>query len=98
MDITDIRKEFTTRAASVPAIGKKLKMLIDDQPVIIDGTGEVNEVRGDDEVADCTIAMSMDSFIKTVKGELNPMMAVMTGKIKVKGDMALAMKLKDLLS
>ncbi len=98
MDISDIRKEFASRASSVPAIGKKLKLMIDDEPVIVDGTGSENQVRGVDEDADCTIAMSMDSFLKTVKGELNPMMAVMTGKIKVKGDMALAMKLKDLLS
>jgi putative sterol carrier protein len=30
-------------------------------------------------------------------GELNPMMAVMSGKVKIKGDMGLAMKLQSLI-
>jgi putative sterol carrier protein len=32
-----------------------------------------------------------------MRGELNPVGAFMTGKVKVAGDMALAMKLLDLL-
>ena len=35
--------------------------------------------------------------MKLVKGELNPMMAVMTGKVKIKGDMGVAMKLQSLV-
>jgi putative sterol carrier protein len=30
-------------------------------------------------------------------GSLNPMMAIMSGKIKVKGDMSVAMKLQSML-
>jgi putative sterol carrier protein len=30
-------------------------------------------------------------------GDLNPMMAVMTGKVKISGDMTVAMKLQNLL-
>jgi putative sterol carrier protein len=32
-----------------------------------------------------------------LNGDLNPMMAVMTGKVKISGDMSVAMKLQNLL-
>lgn len=40
-----------------------------------------------------TITMQDDDLIKLFQGQLNPLMAFMTGKIKVKGDMTLAQKL-----
>jgi putative sterol carrier protein len=42
------------------------------------------------------IATSSADFLKLVNGELNPMMAAMTGKLKVSGDMSFAMKLTSL--
>ena len=47
--------------------------------------------------ADCTIAATEENFTALLKGELNPMMAVMTGKVKISGDMSVAMKLQNLL-
>ncbi len=38
-----------------------------------------------------------DDFIALVNGKLNPMMAFMQGKIKVKGEMGLALKLQAIL-
>ena len=43
-----------------------------------------------------TITIGEDDFTKLVGGELNPMTAFMTGKLKVKGDMGAAMKLQKL--
>ncbi|MBL0023782.1 MAG: SCP2 sterol-binding domain-containing protein [Saprospiraceae bacterium] len=37
------------------------------------------------------------NLLQLKNGELNPMMAVMSGKIKIKGDMGLAMKLQSLI-
>lgn len=31
----------------------------------------------------CTVKSSTDNFMKLVKGELNPMMAIMMGKVKI---------------
>ena len=50
------------------------------------------------EDADCLIIVSPENFMALVKGELNPMMAMMTGKVKIKGDMGVAMKLQSLIS
>jgi putative sterol carrier protein len=46
--------------------------------------------------ADCTITTSSETFMKIAKGEQNPTVAYMSGKLKVKGDMGQAMKLQKL--
>jgi putative sterol carrier protein len=46
--------------------------------------------------ADVTITVSDENFVRLVQGELNPMTAYMTGKLKVNGDMGAAMKLQKL--
>jgi putative sterol carrier protein len=43
-----------------------------------------------------SVATSSADFLKLVRGELNPMMAAMTGKLKISGDMGFAMKLTTL--
>ena len=48
------------------------------------------------DAADCTIALSEETFLKLMRGEQNATTAYMTGKLKVKGDMAAAMKLQKL--
>jgi len=74
-----------------------MKLILDDKIVVIDGSGEKNIISNEDVEADCSITMSLDNFKKLNKGQINPMMAVMSGKIKIKGDMGLAMKLQSLL-
>jgi putative sterol carrier protein len=42
--------------------------------------------------------MSATDFAALVAGKLNPTTAFMTGKLKIAGDMSLAMKLQTVLS
>lgn len=58
-----------------------------------DGRVTVTESESD---ADCVIRASGEHFAKIIRGEANPMTAYMTGKLKVKGDVGLALKLKEL--
>jgi putative sterol carrier protein len=58
-----------------------------------DGRVSVHEGGGD---ADATIRASEDTFMQIVRGEQNPMTAYMTGKLKVDGELAAAMKLQKL--
>ena len=48
--------------------------------------------------ARCTVAATDQNFLDIVNGKLNPQMAFMSGKLKIQGDMGLAMKLQQILS
>lgn len=47
--------------------------------------------------ADCVLTMSVDDFYKLLIGKLNTTAAYMTGKLKVKGSLGLALKLESIL-
>ena len=66
--------------------------------IFIDGTGDENQISTDDKEADCRITVSREVLEKLRDGDLNPMMAVMGGQVKIAGDMGLAMKVQSLLS
>jgi putative sterol carrier protein len=67
--------------------------------VYIDGKSSPNTVAdGDGKSADCTITVSLETFEKMVKGELDGTSAFMQGKLRVAGDMGLAMKLGPILA
>lgn len=95
--IEEALDQIKTQAANISPLGATFKFMLDEQPIFIDGTGESNEVTNEDKEADCTITTSIETLQKLKSGDLNPMMAVMSGKIKIKGDMGLAMKLQSLV-
>ena len=88
--------ELQTKASSAPALGKTLKFQLGDHTVYIDGTQATNVISADNKDADCTISISLEDMEGLMAGTLNPMTAFMTGKIKVAGDMGVAMKLQSL--
>jgi len=53
--------------------------------------------KGPSPDAKCTVTMDAANFSDLIEGKLNPQMAFMTGKLKVKGDMGLALKLGTIL-
>ena len=62
--------------------------------VMMDDTG----ARAADEPADVTLSADAETFQSILEGETNPTSAFMTGKLKVDGDMGLAMKLASALA
>ena len=97
MDINTILSGVQKSAANADPIGNTLKFDFGEEKIYIDGTGDENVVSTDDKDADCLIIVSKEDFAKLTSGDLNPMMAVMSGKVKIKGDMGVAMKLQSLL-
>lgn len=63
----------------------------------VDGRNVPNSVDNTDGPADCTIIISAENLMKMFKRELDPTMAFMQGKMKVDGDMSVAMKLGPIL-
>jgi putative sterol carrier protein len=68
---------------------------------VIPGEGSImiegEEVRAEDGPADCTMTANADTFEGILDGDVNPTAAFMSGKLKVEGDMGLAMKLSSIL-
>ncbi|MHB1256687.1 MAG: SCP2 sterol-binding domain-containing protein [Dethiobacteraceae bacterium] len=64
--------------------------------IFIEGSGKTGE--GAVATPNLTVTMNSDDFRSMLAGELNPAAAFMGGKLKVKGDMGLAMKLQTFLS
>jgi len=65
-----------------------------DGVILIDGA----TISTTDGPADCTIKLSLDDLESLVAGDLNPTMAFMSGKIKIEGDMTVAMALNQLIA
>ncbi len=64
---------------------------------VVDLTQPGGVVQSGEGDAKCTVTVSSKDFIQLINGKLNPQMAFMMGKLKVAGDMGLALKLGALL-
>lgn len=66
----------------------------EDGVIFVDGnTGTVS---ADNKDADCTITLDKDVLEDLIAGDQDPTAAFMMGKLKVDGDMSIAMKLGEL--
>ncbi len=61
--------------------------------IFVQGSTVTNE----DADADCTITMAAEDLDDMLSGDLNPTAAFMSGKLKVDGDMSVAMKLGSIV-
>lgn len=98
MTLEELTAVVSKSAAKAPSIGKTIKLELDLGVVFIDLSTDNAIVNNEDKDADATITTTISTLQKLVTGDINPMMAMMTGKIKVKGDMGAAMKLQSLLA
>lgn len=86
---SDIAKVLETKS-----FNGTLKFDCGDAGVIVlaDGTATTT-----DRDTDCTLKLSTENLQSLLKGKLNPMMALATGKLKLSGNPAIAMGLAKLL-
>lgn len=93
MPLTQIA-EIIQKGLSTSTFTDSLKFDCGDDGVLVLANKQVSTTDADTA---CTLKMSTANLEKLIKGKLNPMTAVMMGKIKVSGDPSVAMKLGQLL-
>ncbi len=93
MSIQDIAAKLKSRVES-SGFDRSVKFDTGTDGVLVIDGGAVSTV---DAPADCTIKLSLANFEDLIAGDLSPTTAFMTGKIKVEGDMSVAMALQSLL-
>ena len=95
MDNSDIAAKMSEALQKAGGLDKSVKFDFDGEGAVwLQGT----EAKVSDADADCTINVSKDDFLALAQGELDPMMAFMSGKLKVEGDMSVAMGLQNIFS
>jgi len=65
--------------------------------VILDATQVPNLVSTTDTDTDCTMIISLENFLAMAEGSLDGASAFMSGRLKIQGDMSIAMKLGAIL-
>lgn len=93
--VVDITERLRAGLEGQAGLDRTIKIdLKGDGFIFVDGA----HVSNDDAPADCTLVVSAADLVAIARGQLDPAMALMRGKLKVRGDMTVAMKLPSLLS
>ena len=95
MDYLAIVKE-RAEGKDLSVLGGSVKFVVDDDVVLIDGNS--GEISSDDNEATCTISTDADTMQSIMDGSSSPQAAFMTGKLKVAGDMSIALKVQSVIS
>ena len=75
-------------------LGGTVKLIVDEQTVFVTPEGDVS---ASDEEADCTMTIDSETMQSIMNGETSGQAAFMTGKLKVSGDMGIALKTQAFL-
>ena len=98
MTLQEITAKMKEGASKKSAFGNTVKFSTDQGVVYIDGNTTPPNVSNDDKDADCTLKMDFSDFSDLIDRKLDGMTAFMTGKLKIEGDMGVAMKLQSILN
>lgn len=93
MGVQDIVNQIKDKVAS-SGFEKSVKFDTGGNGVIVIDGASISTTDGP---ADCTIKISLNDLEALIAGDLNPTMAFMTGKIKIEGDMSVAMALSQIV-
>ncbi len=99
MDIQTATEQLRAKVGEDCGLGAVLKFDCGaDGAVVIDATKVPNTLSNDASlVADCTVALGIETLGDLLSGELEPTTGFMMGKFKVSGDMSVALKLQRIV-
>lgn len=98
MSLESVTTTIRERVGDDAGLGATLKFDVgDDGVVFIDGKSTPNTVSNDNKDADCTVGLALEDLRAMLAGDLAPTTAFMSGKLRVEGDMGVAMKLQSLM-
>src|SRR5215467_10607247 len=98
LGVTEFTEGIRERVGENSGLDAVIKFAFDEGGVIfINGKSVPNVVSNEDLPSDVTLKMSLDTMNKLYRKETNGMMAFMSGKIKLEGNMMVAMKLDQIL-
>lgn len=108
MAVTSVQEVFETlmpeklkaKAEIIQKINSSYKFILQGDgggTWIVDLTDPAGKITAGEGEAKCNVTMAASDFIDVINGKLNAQMAFMSGKLKVSGDIGLALKLQLLL-
>lgn len=98
MSLEKLTETIRSKAGTNSGVNATILFIIDgDKYVHIDAKNVPNVIVNENKPADCTIRISMADIMNIVEGKSSAMTSFMMGKIKVEGNMGIAMNLGKLL-
>lgn len=99
MSVAVLTDEIRQRIAGAnSALNATVKFALGSDGVIhVDGKSEPSAVTNENKPADCTIKVSAADLEQIMTGRLNSNTAFMTGRLRVEGDMAVAVSFGKLM-
>lgn len=97
MTLQEITAKMKESSSSKPAFGNTVKFTTDQGIVYVDGNQAPPAISNDDKDADCTLRLDFSDFSDLIERKADGMSLFMTGKLKIEGDMGVAMKLQSIL-
>lgn len=98
MSLETITQKIQDKLTTAPSVNAKIKLDFGlDGVVFVDATQATPTVNNEDQDADTVLQCDIETFKDIVSGTQDPTLAYMTGKLKILGNMGIAMKLNSLL-
>lgn len=98
MDLKACTEAIRTKVGSDSGLAATLKFDCGTEGVIyIDANSTPNTVSNDNNEAQCTIGITLENLSAMLEGDLDPTTGFMMGKLKVTGDMSVAMRLQRVI-
>ena len=98
MDLQACTEAIRTKVGDDSGLNATLKFDCgSDGVVFVDASATPNTVSNENKDAACTITIALADVGALLTGQLNPMNGFMMGKLKVSGDMGIAMRLQTVV-